>query len=146
MAQRLAAQNENTTAFYRFADFENYYPERLKTDELLYRRFIELGGRPVEEHPLSFVLQGSGYLDEWFDRGIVTAVPLKHIPADSISFTYGDSQSTLKRYGDFTMLTKDVLFRAISDYNGTLEDFLRDVSNWYRYIEAQLWNDGCLSR
>ena len=32
MAQRLAAQNENKTAFYRFADFENYYPERLKTD------------------------------------------------------------------------------------------------------------------
>lgn len=75
----------------------------------------------------------------------MTAVPLKHIPADFISFTYGDSQSTLKSYGDFTMLTKDMLFRAISDYNGTLEEFLKDASNRYGYIEAQLWNDGCLS-
>lgn len=57
LAQKLAAQNKETTAFYRFADFENYYPRRLKTDALLYARFVELGGKPLEQHPLSFVLQ-----------------------------------------------------------------------------------------
>lgn len=45
----------------------NYYPERLKTDALLYTRFMELGGKPLQEHPLSFVLQGSDYLNEWLD-------------------------------------------------------------------------------
>ena len=50
LAREMAEQNKDTTAFYRFADFENYYPERLKTDKLLYDRFIELGGKPAEEH------------------------------------------------------------------------------------------------
>ena len=144
LAYKMAKKNKNTTAFYRFADFENYYPERLKTDELLYQRFIELGGKPIEKHPLSFVLQGSEYLNAWFDCGIVTIIPLNRIPSDFISFTYGDSQSTLKRYGDFAMLTKDMLLRAISDYNGTLEEFLIDVSNRYHYIEVQVWSDDCL--
>ena len=71
LAYEMAAQNKETTAFYRFADFENYYPERLKTDTLLCTRFIELGGKPLQEHPLSCVLQGSDYLYEWFDCGIM---------------------------------------------------------------------------
>lgn len=144
LAYEMSAQNKATTAFYRFADFENYYSERLKTDALLHHRFIQLGGKPVEEHPLSFVLQGSEYLHAWFDRGIVTSIPLNRVPSDYISFTYGDSQSTLKRYGDFTLLTKEKLFRAFTDYGGTLEAFLNDISNRYRYIEVQVWNDDCL--
>ena len=59
LAGEMAQQNKNTTAFYRFADFHNYYKERLKTDELLYARFCGLGGRPAKKHPLSFVLQCS---------------------------------------------------------------------------------------
>lgn len=144
LAHALAEQNKNKTAFYRFADFERYYPERLKTDKLLFKRFIELGGKPLQEHPLSFVLQGSDYLNEWFDCGTVTKISLNRIPSDRISFTYGDSQSMLKRRGGFTMLTKDMLFRAISDFNGTVEEFLTDIADRYRYIEAQVWDDDCL--
>ena len=145
LAYDMAAKNKNTIAFYRFADFENYYRERMKTDEMLYCRFIELGGKPVQEHPLSFVLQGSEYLHAWFDRGIITTIPLNRIPSDYVSFTYGDSQSTLKRYGAVTMLTKDMLCQTISEYNGTLEEFLTDVANRYHYIEVQIWNDDCLT-
>lgn len=144
LAREMAAQNKETTAFYRFADFENYYPERLKTDRLLYDRFIKLGGKPLQEHPFSFVLQGSDFLNDWFDRGIVTTIPLNRIDSDYISFTYGDSMSTLKMNGEFTMLTKDMLLKAISDYDGTLEDFLTNVDNQYRYIEVQVWDDECL--
>ena len=144
LARELAAQNKDTTAFYRFADFENYYPERLKVDVLLYRRFIELGGKPVEKHPLSFVLRGSEYLNEWFDYGIVTKFPLKRIPSVCISFTYGDSMSVLKKHGTFTMLTKDMLFKTISEHGGTIEEFLSDISNQYRYIAVQVWDDSCL--
>lgn len=146
LAYKMAAQNKNTTAFYRFADFENYYPERLKTDALLYHRFVELGGKPLQKHPLSFVLQDSDYLNAWFDCGIVTKIPLNQIHSDYISFTYGDSQSTLKKYGEITMLTKDMLFKEITDYNGTLEEFLIDITNRYRYIEVQIWNDDCLKK
>lgn len=144
LAHIMAAQNKNTTAFYRFADFENYYPERSKTDALLYHRFIELGGKPIEEHPLSFVLHRSKYLHAWFDGGIITSIPLNRIPSDCVSFTYGDSQSTLKRRGDLTLLTKDMLFKDVSNFNGTIEEFLMDVENRYHYIEAQIWDDDCL--
>lgn len=145
LAYKMAADNKSTTAFYRFADFENYYTGRMKTDDFLYNRFVELGGRPVQTHPLSFVLHGSEYLNKWFDNGLVTTIPLKDIPSDYISFTYGDSQSTLERCGKVTMMTKDMLIKAINEYNGTLEDFLFDVKNRYRYIEVQIWNDDCLN-
>ena len=81
LAGEMAKRNKDTTAFYRFADFDNYYRERLKTDEMLYTRFSGLGGRPAKKHPLSFVLQGSEYLDNWFDKGIVTRIPIEQIPA-----------------------------------------------------------------
>ena len=144
LAREMAEQNRETTAFYRFADFENYYPERLETDRQLYSRFVELGGRPLQKHPLSFVLQGSDYLESWFDNGIVTTIPLCRIPSDRISFTYGDSMSVRKRQGSFTMLTKDMLFERIADYEGTLEDFLADVAAQYRYMEVQVWDNLCL--
>lgn len=144
LAYKMAEQNKNTTAFYRFADFENYYPRRLQTDKLLYTRFIELGGRPLQEHPLSFVLQGSDYLNGWFDNGIVTTIPLNRVSSKHISFTYGDSMATLERQSDFTMLTKDMLLKAISEYDGTLEEYLSWIAERYHYIEVQLWNDECL--
>ena len=96
-------------------------------------------------HPLSFVLQGSKYLDEWFDGGTVTTVPLSVIHSDCVSFTYGDSMSTLKRDGDITMLTKDALFKAIAEY-GSVDEFLMDVETRYRYIEVQVWDDDCIGK
>lgn len=145
LARQMAERNKNTTAFYRFADFENYYPARLKTDELLYAHFKELGGKPLQNHPLSFVLQGSDYLNDWFDCGTVTKISLNRIPADSVSFTYGDSITALKKHGDFTMLTKKKLLKAIAEYDGTLEEFLSYIKKQYRYIEVQIWNDNCLN-
>lgn len=141
LAYIMAEQNKEVTAFYRFADFENYYYERLKTDKMLYTRFKTLGGKPVTEHPLSFVLQGSEFLNDWFGRGVVTKIPLSIIPAEHISFTYGDSMSTFKKHGEFTMLTKDMLMQTIAEYMGTLEEFLAEISDRYHYIEVQVWDD-----
>lgn len=145
LAREMAGHNPDTTAFYRFADFANYYPRRMQTDALLHARFIELGGRPAQEHPLSFVLQGSDYLDGWFSHGIVTTVPLSRVPAESVSFTCGDSMASLERYGGLTMLTKDMLLAAIEAFDGTPEAFLADMAERYRYIEAQVWDDACLN-
>ena len=140
LAHQMAEQNKDTTAFYRFADFENYYFRRLKTDELLYTRFIGLGGKPAVEHALSFVLMGSEYLADWFDRGTVTKIPLRDIPSEKISFTYGDSMTVLERQGDFTMLTKDMLARKIADHPGTPEDFVEKINEQFHYIEVQVWD------
>lgn len=141
LAREMAANNPNTTAFYRFADFENYYPLRLKTDRMIRDAFISLGGRPKTDHPLSFVLNGSEYLDEWFGNGIVTKIPLMNIPSDFISFTYGDSAAVLNRSGHVTLLTKDMLLDSIYKFDGTIDEYMREIREKYYYIEVQLWND-----
>lgn len=141
LARKMAEQNKDTTSFYRFADFDNYYLERQKTDELLYAQFCGLGGRPEKEHPLSFVLQGSEFLDSWFDKGIVTRIPLAQIPTEQISFTYGDSMTILKKQGGLTMLTREMLLQTMADYDGTLEEFILEVHSRYRYMEVQVWQD-----
>ena len=143
LAAELARNNQGSTAFWRFADFAVYYPERLATDKLLYERFVEMGGKPNNEHPLSFVLQGSEYLNQWFDNGIVTKLPLSKIPSESISFTLGDSMATLKRNGTIAMLSKTDLLEKISTYKGTLEEFMEEVQEQHGYIEVQLWDDEC---
>ena len=141
LAAKLAEANKGSTAFWRFVDFAVYYPERLATDKLLYQRFLELGGEPREKHPLSFVLQGSEYLDNWFDKGVVTKLALSKIASGHISFTLGDSMSTLKRNGDVQMLTKEEVLQKVQDFAGTLEEFMEEIKEKCGYIEVQLWSD-----
>ena len=141
LAAKLANENKGHTAFWRFADFAVYYSERLATDRLLYERFVALGGEPREEHPLSFVLQGSEYLDDWFDKGVVTKVLLSKIASKHISFTLGDSMSTLKRNGEIQMLTKEELVQKVQEYQGSLEKIMEEIREKHGYIEVQLWSD-----
>jgi hypothetical protein len=68
VAAELAAAHPETTSFYRFADFKNYYPLRKRADEYVREAFIRLGGKPKLQHPYSFVLAESDYLKSWFDR------------------------------------------------------------------------------
>lgn len=138
-AAALAQKHCGATAFGRFADFENYYPRRMETDRLLYDAFIQLGGKPEVEHPLSFVLQGSDYLHRWFDHGTVTALPLSSIPDEVISFTRGDSMSAPRPDGTLHVFTKADLLRQIAEYPGTLEAFMHDIINTCHYIEVQVW-------
>lgn len=146
MAYKMAAENPDTTAFYRFVDFEHYYPHRIETDKTLYNSFVSLGGKPKEKHPLSFVLQGSEYLNKWFDNGTVIKIPLKDIPSAFVSFTYGDSNATLNRTGVITVLTKEMLLSSIIEYPGTLDEYMSEIEKKYHYIEVQLWNDELIDK
>ena len=143
LANDMAIKNVGATAFGRFADFENYYPRRIKTDRCLYESFISLGGEPKVEHPLSFVLQGSEYLNNWFDKGIITKILLKGISSKYISFTYGDSAATLEKTGIISVITKEMLLSSILNYEGTIDEYMNEMIEKYYYIEVQLWNDDC---
>ena len=140
-AKELADKNPETQAFYRFVDFENYYSRRLKADEIIYNAFISLGGKPKEKHPLSFVLNGSEYLNKWFGYGSIIKIPLSNIPSTQISFTYGDSSAMLEKTGEISLITKGMLLDEVSNYNGTLDEYMSEVENKYYYIEVQLWCD-----
>ena len=45
-AAELADEHPDTTSFGRFADFVNYYPQRVKADAFVREEFIKLGGKP----------------------------------------------------------------------------------------------------
>lgn len=144
LAQKMADRNKASTAFYRFADFVNYYPLRVKVDQLLRDSFIDLGGQPEEHHPLFFVLQSSSYLENWFDYGAITKILLHKIPAKDISFVYGDSSAVFQRTGELNVFTKKMLLDTIKNFPGSIDDFLHDIEKKHHYIEAQLWNDNLL--
>lgn len=138
LARKMAEEHPETTAFYRFADFDNYYALREAQDRYLYERFKELGGIPEEEHPLSFVIEGSDYLKEWFGDGIEIKLALKEIASEHISFTIGDSGSGYQRDGSVEVLTKQELKKRVEEAGG-FEDFLNMTGK--HYIEVQLWSD-----
>lgn len=141
LADEMATKNTGSTAFWRFVDFINYYSLRIKQDARLYELFITHGGTPKVEHPLSFVLQGSEYLNNWFDNGTITKILLRDIPSEYISFTYSDSGAVINRTGEITVLTKEMLLNSICNYDGTIDDYMCEIVGKYKYIEAQLWND-----
>lgn len=138
LARKLAEAHPNTTAFYRFADFDNCYALRAVQDDYLYARFIELGGKPEQRHPLSFVVESSEYLREWFGGGVETRLALKDIAPCHISFTIGDSGSTFQRDGRVELLTLDELRRRVGEYDD-YDAFI--CATGRNYVEAQLWSD-----
>lgn len=139
LARELAEKHPDTTAFYRFADFENYYSLRKAQDAYLHTRFLELGGLPEEEHPLSFVLEGSDYLCNWFENGVETVLPLREIAPCHISFTIGDSGAEFQKNGEVKLLTLYKLQQLMDRHDGDFASLLHDTG--YHYIEAQLWSD-----
>lgn len=139
LAKRMADAHPDTTAFGRFADFANYYPRRLKTDALLFRQFCALGGKPQTEHPLSFVLGSSPYLHQWFGEGRVIRLPVDSVPPEIISFTLGDSMSTLDKRGSLTLLTWPMLQEEMARHPEGAMGWLRDMQAEYHYIEVQVW-------
>jgi len=138
LAQEFSKAHPETTAFYRFGDFDNYYALRKAQDEYLHSRFIELGGTPEEEHPISFVLEGSDYLREWFGNGTEIKLLLKDISPCHISFTIGDSGAEFERNGKVDLLTVEELCRRITRC-GDYDSFI--CATGRHYIEAQLWSD-----
>lgn len=139
LAKKLADTHPQTTAFYRFADFDNYYALREAQDAYLYARFIELGGMPEEKHPLSFVIDSSKYLREWFGNGTETKLLLSDVDPCHISFTVGDSGADFQKNGSVELLTLDALRERLVPYGGDFSAFMADTGR--NYVEAQLWSD-----
>lgn len=143
LAAVFAESHPETTAFYRFADFENYYALRRKQDEYLFSQFIESGGMPEEKHPLSFVIEGSDYLRDWFGKGIESRLRLQDILPCHISFTVGDSGTEYKKYGNVKLLTVEDLKEQLLKYGNSFDAFIK--ASGMHYIEAQLWTDKYIS-
>lgn len=145
-AAKMAADNPGAKAFGRFADFENYYPLRQKTDEFLYQSFLRAGGKPKEKHPLSFVLQGSDFLENWFGNGRIFTIPLQSICSDSVSFTVGDSCAQYQKTGSIQLLTKEQLLAGIAEFDWNVSEYMINTLSQYSYMEAQVWDDEAIAQ
>ena len=110
VAAELAASHPETTSFYRFADFVNYYPQRKRADEYVREAFVRLGGTPKLLHPYSFTLMECDYLRKWFDADDKIVLDLDAVPDNQVSFTLGDSCALLIHGAEPIVLTKDVNF------------------------------------
>lgn len=137
-AAELASAHKGMTSYGRFADFINYYPLRKAADKLLREQFTGLGGKPLLEHPYSFVLGESNYLKTWFDEGDSLRIPLDEIPDELISFTPGDSCAKLSRNDSLEVLTKQMLIERLHTFDDSPESLIRSIAP-YGYVEAQLW-------
>lgn len=134
--------NNSGTSFNRFGnDFKYYYPKRIRTEEWLYDRFVALGGKPMTQHPVYFVVNGSDYLNEWFGGGRITKLLLNDIDSKDISFTFGDSMSKMDKPERKDPFLKETLFGLIEKYDSNIDLFINDICRGFNYIEAQLWND-----
>lgn len=138
-AQELSDRHKGT-AFVRFADFCNYYPRRIATEQWLHKHFLALGGKPETEHPLYFVLQGNDFLKNWFDNGTVSALPLAAIKSEHISFMFGDSAAQADQLKKQNLFLTDEL-QAHIEQSGGIDSFLENIREQYSYIEVQLWSD-----
>ena len=138
-AAELAAAHPDTTSFGRFADFENYYPDRKKADEYVREAFIRLGGKPKLLHPYSFTLDECEYLHKWFSEGEKLVLDLSDIPDDQISFTIGDSCAQIANGMKPEVLTKEMLMNRIAECGNSVEAFLKASLGKFAYVEVQLW-------
>lgn len=97
-----------------------------------------MGGQPEAAHPLSFVLEGSDYLRQWFGNGMETRLLLRDIGAAHVSFTIGDSGAEFQQNGQVALLTADMLRARLREQGGL--QALLDAAGKH-YVEAQLWSD-----
>lgn len=94
---------------------------------------------PEEKHPLSFVIEGSDYLLDWFGNGIQSRLRLQDILPCHISFTIGDSGAEYEKYGNIELLTMQDIKEQLLRYENNYDDLIKATGR--HYIEAQLWTD-----
>lgn len=140
MAARLSAAGTGV-AFNRFGkDFSAYYEHRIRTEEWLYEGFVAAGGKPQTRHPLYFVLEGNGYLSEWFGGGEEIRIPVDELEPQLLSFTFGDSMAKLGKPEMRPPFMPDELYGHIERCGG-VNELLESIRGQYTYIEAQLWRE-----
>ena len=124
---------------YIVADFINYYPRRKAADRIVREEFIRLGGSPRLEHPYSFVMGKSDYLEKWYGDGVNIRLQLDTIPDGQISFTPGDSCARYERNELPVIWTKQMLLKKLHAFGDSQEELIRSIAP-YGYVEAQLWD------
>lgn len=141
VAQQIRQEGRNF-ASQRSAD---YMTIRRTLEHKAYEQFIAKGGKPVNTYPHYMTLGACEWLESWYTEPDWVMASWDDLPADSISFSYGDLFPTM-RYSDDKpyrkqIYTKDEILKVIQTYGWPQEWNRQGDQGPERYIEVQVWDE-----
>ena len=141
---------KTTSKNNRYGDyFARYYQKRKATEEWLYEKVCQGGGKPKNRHPIYFVLGEDPGFQTFYGTADSIRIPLRDIAADEISFTPRDSMH-LKDMGmtEGIVWNKTAFLDMIEKSGKRVGEYIFSLPGFYgnpgSYIEVQLWNDDYL--
>lgn len=123
----------------------NYMKVRRELEDRARRMFIEKGGKPKRETPLSLTFGECPWVRSWYKEGREICIPVADFDRNSLSFTYGDlfpamNCSDGKPYRGM-VYTFDEIVDIIKIYGLPQEWNCDGRYGPEKYIEVQLWDD-----
>ncbi|MEC0107081.1 hypothetical protein P4H27_09050 [Paenibacillus taichungensis] len=138
-------QGGRNFASQRSAD---YMMIRRELERKAYEQFISKGGKPTNRYPHYMTLGACAWLESWYTEPDWVTISWENIPADSVSFTYGDLFPTMRYMDDKPyrkqVYTKDEILDIIQSYGWPQEWNQQGDLGPERYIEVQVWNEGII--
>ncbi|WP_440117917.1 hypothetical protein [Paenibacillus sp. QZ-Y1] len=141
VSQQIRQEGRNF-ASQRSAD---YMTIRRTLEQKAYEQYIAKGGKPTNRYPHYMTLGACAWLESWYTEPDWVMVSWDDLPADSVSFTYGDLFPTM-RYPDGKpyrkqIYTKDEILEVIQTYGWPQEWNCQGDQAPERYIEVQVWDE-----
>lgn len=124
---------------------KDYMIVRRELERTVRALFIEKGGKPLRETPISMTLGPCQWIREWYKDGQEIKIPIELFDHKNISFTYGDIFPAM-RYNDKKpyrnkVYTLEEIKEVVSIY-GLPQEWNKNGENGpERYIEVQVWCD-----
>jgi len=123
----------------------NYMTIRRVLEQKAYEQFTAKGGKPSTYYPHYMTLGTCEWLKSWYTTPDWITIPWDDLPAESVSFTYGDLFPTM-RYADDKpyrkqVYTKDEILEIIHSYGWPQEWNQKGDLGPERYIEVQVWDE-----
>lgn len=123
----------------------DYIKIRRGLEQLAYKKFTAKGGKPALDYPHYLTLGVCSWLESWYGEPDHVIIPWGELPAEVVSFTYGDLFPTM-RYEDGKayrkqVYTKDEIVELIQIYGLPQEWNPTGQHGPERYIEVQVWDE-----
>ncbi|WP_243156364.1 hypothetical protein [Clostridium sp. C8-1-8] len=124
---------------------KDYMIVRRELERKVRKMFMEKGGQPLRQVPISMTLGQCNWIKQWYKNGQEVKIPISKINPKTISFTYGDIFPAM-RYEDYKPYSKKVYtleeIEEVVELYGLPQQWNNDGSKGpKRYIEVQVWSD-----
>ncbi|MGQ8871248.1 hypothetical protein [Paenibacillus sp. TSA_86.1] len=128
----------------------DYITIRRGLEQLAYEKFTVKTGKPAQDYPHYLTLGVCPWLESWYKEPDHIIIPWEELPAEVVSFTYGDLFPTM-RYADGKpyrqqVYTKDEIVELIQTYGLPQEWNPMGERGPERYIEVQVWDNRIIEK